>query len=168
LEVLAHEGELHGSGDDHGQSPLPHGGGAADGPLLLSRLAIGIALVTFGLSCSLIADDSRNHVVSPLPRFCLGSGCNVGCFLVFGSLGLDALLLLLPRQFLELYTIPLVVPLFPGRGYRQTLRLPCKAGRFCGVLSGLVAAKKSGFGVGSRRAAVGKIVFFGVSQVCVL
>jgi hypothetical protein len=32
----------------------------------------------------------------------------------------------------------------------------------------LVAAKKSGFGVGSGSAAVSKIVVFGVSQVCVL
>ncbi|EYD75409.1 hypothetical protein Rumeso_03023 [Rubellimicrobium mesophilum DSM 19309] len=81
---------------------------------------------------------------------------------------MDALLLLLLRQFLKLYTIPLLVPFLPGCGYRQTLCLPCKAGRFCGILFGLVAAKESGFGVGSGSAAVGKIVVFGVSQVCVL
>ena len=120
---------------------MPRRGGAAAGPLLLSRLAIGIALVTFGLSCSLIADDSGDHVVGFFPRFCPGSGFNIGCFLVFGSLGLDALLLLLPRPFLKLYTIPLLVPFVPGSGYRQTLCLPCKAGRFCGILCGLVAAK---------------------------
>lgn len=81
---------------------------------------------------------------------------------------MDALLLLLPRPFLKLYTIPLLVPFVPGRGCRQTLCLPCKAGRFRGVLCGLVAAKKSGLGVGSGSAAVGKIVVLGVSQVCVL
>ena len=139
-----------------------------EGSLLLSCLAIGIALVAFGLSCGLIADHPSDQAVRLFLRFCLGSGCNIGCSLMFGSLGLDALLLLLPRPFLELETIPLLVPFVPGRGCRQTLGLPCKAGRFGGLLCGLVAAKKSGFGVGSGRAAVGKIVVFGVSQVCVL
>lgn len=87
---------------------------------------------------------------------------------MFGSLGLEARLLLLPCQLLELQTIPLLVPFFPGIGYCQTLCLPRKAGRFCGILLGLIAAKKSGFGVGSGSAAVGQIVVFGVSQVCVL
>ena len=165
---MAQEDGLQDGGNVHGQLPTPREGGAATGPLLPSRLAIGIALVTFGLSCGLIADHSSDHAVSLFLRFCLSSGCNIGCFLIFGSLGLDALLLLLPRQFLKLYTIPLLVPFVPGSGYRQTLRLPCEAGRFCGLLCSLIAAKKSGFGVGSGRAAVGKIVVFGVSQVFVL
>ena len=147
---------------------MPRGGGASAGPLLLSRLAVGIALVTFGLPCGLVSDHSSDQVVSLFLRFCPSSGFDIGCFLILGSLGLDALLLFLPRPFLKFDTIPLLVPFFPGSGYRQTLRLPCKAGRFCGILCGLVAAKKSGFGVDSGSAALGKIVVFGVSQVCVL
>ena len=70
--------------------------------LLLSCLAIGIALVAVGLSRSLILDDAGDQVISLLLRFNLGSGCNIGCCLVFGSLSMDALLLLLPLQFLKL------------------------------------------------------------------
>lgn len=143
-------------------------GGAAEGPLLLSRLAVGIALVTLGFPRGLIADHASDQVVGLLLRFSLGPSCYVGCFLIFSSLGFDALLLLPPCQFLKLDTIPLLVPFCSGSGYRQTLCLPCKAGRFCGIFFGLIAAKKSSFGVGSGSAAVGKIVLFGVSQVCVL
>src|SRR4028119_444696 len=136
--------------------------------VLLSRLAVGVALVSLSLSRGFIADHSSDQVVGLFARLCLGSGRNVGCLLILGSFGADALLLLLPRQVLKLDPIPLLAPFVPGRGCRQTLCLPRKAGRFCGILLGLVVSKLSGSGVGSGGAAVSKIVVFGVSQASVL
>lgn len=81
-------------------------------PLFLSRFAIGIATVALGLSGGLVLDHARDALfLGGLTCFDFSSRCSIGCRLLFGGFGPNALLLL------ELHPFPFGTPCFPGLGY---------------------------------------------------
>jgi hypothetical protein len=67
----------------------------------------------------------------------------------------------------ELIPGALRLPFVPGRGYSQTLFLPCKSVRFRGYLCGAVSVKESSFRIGSGATAFGEIIVFLVSHISV-
>jgi hypothetical protein len=142
--------------------PIEEGQKEEKKPLSLPRFAIGVAQVACSLSGGLILNHARNAPsVSLLARLDLGSGRSIGGSLTFGCLGANALLLL------DFCPFSLGSPCLPGRGYGQTLCLPCKPGRFLGFLCGTKGLKKSSFCVGSGAAAICEIIVSGVFQICV-
>ncbi len=131
-------------------------------PLFLSRFAVCVALITFGLSGGFILDDARDAVfLSLLVYFDFGFGGGIGGCLTFGSNSQN------PRLLIALQAFFLGLPFFPGRSDRLTLFLPCEPGRLSGFLCGTIGLQQSGLRFGSGAAAIGEIIVFLVLQVCI-
>ncbi len=124
--------------------------------LMLSRLAICIASIAFGLLRDLILDDPSDHVRSLLTRFDLSFGRNISYRLKLGRFCVDAILSLTQRllPFLEPYQVSLRAPVIPGRCYCQAFCLPCKPGRIGRVHLGTIVTKQSIPCIGCSREAV--------------
>lgn len=126
----------------------------------LPGFSVGISPIAFGLSGGLVLDHARNKILfrqSASFRFGIGSGLEGR--LALGCLGLQT------RLFRYLQPFALVTSLVPGGSDRQPLRLPCRPGRLCGVLGGLVGLEKCRFCLGRRTQTVGKVIFSRIFQI---
>jgi hypothetical protein len=125
--------------------------------LPLPCFSIGIAPVAFGFLGGLILGVAIATILLSLVARCLvGFGCSIGCHLIKGC----------TLSLFELYPSALRLPFIPGRGYGHTLFLPCETVGFCGFPCDAVGVKEGSFCIGSGATAVGEIVVFLVSHIC--
>jgi hypothetical protein len=144
----------------HNLHPRPQGRLAKCLPL--SRLAIGVAPVAFGLPGGLVLDNTGDAFgFSRFTCFNVGFCDSVCCCLTFGNLGLNALLLLVPCPFSR------SAQFLPSLGCRHTFLLPCKPGWFSGFLCSAIILKTGSFCLSRCFAALGEVVVSDVFQICI-